>query len=40
MLGKEGVNVELVDLACALGLREDEVGKDKEAEVGVEREPD
>ena len=37
--GEEGVDVQLIDEACALGLREDEVGEEEEAEVGVEREP-
>lgn len=37
--GEEGVDVVLVDEAGALGLGEDEVGEEEEAEVGVEGEP-
>lgn len=39
ILGKEWVDVGLVEEACALGLGQNEVGKEEEAEVGVEREP-
>lgn len=39
ILGKEGVDVGLVEDACALGLGQDEVGEEEEAEVGVKREP-
>lgn len=39
ILGKEGVDVGLVEDASALGLGQDEVGQEEEAEVGVEREP-
>lgn len=37
--GEEGVDVVLVDEAGALGLGEDEVGEEEEAEVGIEGEP-
>lgn len=37
--GEEGVDVVLVDEAGALGLGEDEIGEEEEAEVGVEGEP-
>ena len=37
--GEERVDVGLVDEAGALGLGEDEVGEEEEAEVGVERQP-
>ncbi len=36
MVGKEGVDVGLVEKFCALGLGEDEVREDEEPEVGVE----
>lgn len=39
ILGKEGVNVALVDDTCALGLGQNEVGEEEETEVGVKREP-
>lgn len=39
VLGKERVNVGLVEEACALGLGQNEVGEEEEAEVGVERKP-
>lgn len=39
ILGKEGVNVGLVEDACALGLGQNEIGEEEEAEVGVKREP-
>lgn len=39
ILGKEGVNVGLVEDACALGLGQNEVGEEEETEVGVKREP-
>lgn len=37
--GEEGVDVVLVDEAGALGLGEDEIGEEEEAEIGVEGEP-
>lgn len=39
IVGEEGIDVRLVQNACALSLRQDEVGEDKEAKVGVERKP-
>lgn len=39
VLGKQGVDVCLVEKACALGLGQNEIGKEEEAEVGVKREP-
>ena len=39
VVGEEGVDVLLVDGTGALGLWEDEVGEEEEADVGVEREP-
>lgn len=39
ILGKEGVYVGLVENTCALGLGQNEVGEEEEAEVGVKREP-
>lgn len=37
--GEEGVDVGLVDETGALGLGEDEVGEEEEAQIGVEGEP-
>lgn len=39
VLSKEGVDVGLVEEACALGLGQNEVGEEEEAEVGVKGEP-
>lgn len=39
VLGKQGVDVCLVEKACALGLGQNEIGKEEEAEVGVKWEP-
>lgn len=36
---KEGMDARLVQEAGALGLGQDEVGKQKEAKIGVKREP-
>lgn len=40
VVGEEGVDVGLVEEAGALGLGEDEVGEEEEADVGVEGEPE
>ena len=40
VLGKQGVDVGLVEIACALCLGQNEIGKEEEAEVGVKWEPD
>ena len=40
VLGKKGVNMSLINEASTLSLGKDEVGKENETEVGVEREPE
>lgn len=39
VLGKQGVDMCLVEKACALGLGQNEIGEKEEAEVGVKWEP-
>lgn len=39
VLGEEGVDIGLVEEARPLGLGQNEVGQDKESDVGVERDP-
>lgn len=38
-MGEERIDVRLVEKACALGLRQDEIGEEKEAEISVEGKP-
>jgi len=39
VVGQEGMDVVLVDHFCALSLRQDEIGKDHQADPAVERKP-
>ena len=39
VMGEEGVDVRLIEEACALRLGQDEIGEEKKAKVGIEGKP-